>query len=640
MIEMIKNIGILAHVDAGKTSLTEQLLYLTGAISNPGRVDHGNTRTDTLALERERGITIKSMSTSYNYRGQKVNIVDTPGHVDFVAEVERSLLLMDGAILVISAREGVQSHTKLLFNALKHMEIPTLFFVNKIDRVGVDMKHVITEIQKQLSPDIVILQDITNAGSGEAQVHNLDLQADDDFIELVSQVDETIMLDYLENMNLSPERLHNTLKMAVAERAVYPVLFGSALHSIGVREVLDAICDLLPQFKPLDTDIASGIVSAITRMENIMAGRMCVIKLTAGQVMQRDFIGEDKITYLFRWNHGEAESVQTLHAGDIGMAMGLNHLNVGDTFGEGIHQKSFSPGKPMLKVKVVLERPAQRKELLEALTIIEEGDPYLSYELSEFNDDIYISLFGYVQMEIVQETLKRDYGVDIQMTDPMTIYMETPAGMAEVSCGVHEDGLPFDAGLGFRVEALPVGSGIQYVSELKTGGLTQRFLNGIEDGVFAYLDQGLKGWELTDMKITLIDYELIPDSTPAHYRNLAPLIVFEALMNAGTKLLWPISEYRLSVPTTRMGKAISDLSRMSATIEDPIIEGDNCIITGIIPVALCNNYEVTVHQYTSGMGYFESKVIGYEDAPDDMYRERPKFKLDPSNRAEYLLAKR
>lgn len=639
MIQTIKNIGILAHVDAGKTSLTEQLLYLTGAIRNPGRVDHCNTRTDTLALERERGITIKSMSTSYNYRGQKINIVDTPGHVDFVAEVERSMLLLDGAILVISAREGVQSHTKLLFNALKRMEVPTLIFINKIDRMGVDIEKVITAIRTQLSPDIFILQDVIHEGTRQAQIKNLDLHPDDDLIELLSQVDEAILLDYLEGDIISSERLLNTLKMAVAERAVYPVLFGSALHAIGVQEILDETYRLLPRFNPPDSDEPGGIVSAVTRMDDIMPGRMCVIKLTSGQVKHRGFIGEDKITQLLRWNHGQAESVKTLHAGDIGMVMGLNHLNVGDTFGQASQHKVFSLGKPMLKVKILLDRPSQRKELLQGLTLIAESDPYLSYELSEFNDDIYINLFGYVQMEIVQETLKRDYGVDTQMSDPMTIYMETPSSTEEVTITIHQDGLPFSAGLGFRIEPLARGSGIHYVSELKSGGLKQPFLNGIEDGVFAYLDQGLHGWELTDMKITLIDYQLIPDTTPADYRNLSPLVIFEALKKVGTKLLWPISDYRLSIPTTQMGKAISDLAKMKATIGEPVIEADNCIITGVVPVTLCHNYEVTVHQYTSGMGYFESKVIGYEDAPEDMYQERPKFKIDPANRGEYLMSK-
>jgi ribosomal protection tetracycline resistance protein len=416
------------------------------------------------------------------------------------------------------------------------------------------------------------------------------------------------------------------------------VLFGSALNGIGVQEMLDEINNLLPQFKPLDTDEPSGVVSNVFRT-HIKHGRMCVIKLTAGQVYIRGFIGEDKITSLSRWNHGQVEPVPTLQAGDIGLVMGLHHLNVGDTFGQGTDFKDFSLGKPTLKVRIEVDRPIQRKELLEALTLMSESDPYLSYELSEFNDDIYISLFGFVQMDIVQEMLKRDYGVDIQMADPMTIYMETPQKMAEATTAMYEDGLPFHAALGFRIEPLPRGSGIEYVSELKSGGLKQPFLNGIEDGVFAYLDQGLWGWELCDMKISLISYDLNPLSTPSDYRNLAPLVLFEALKSAGTKLLWPISDYQLTVPTSLIGTAMPDLQKMKATIEEPMIDGEMCIIKGIIPVALCHNYEISVHQYTGGMGHFENKVIGYEDAPEYVVKERPRFKLDPANRGEYLLAR-
>ena len=635
----IKNIGIFAHVDAGKTTLTEQLLYHTGAIRHLGRVDHGNTQTDSLELERERGISIISMPTSYTYKGQKVNIIDTPGHVDFVAEVERSMLVLDGAVLVISAREGVQSHTKLLFKALKRMAVPTLIFVNKIDRLGVDIEKILIEIRMQLSPDIFIMQDVIGEGSKQAKVRGLELQPEDELIEILSKVDEWILMDYLEGDEISSERLYHTLKMAVAERAVYPLLFGSALNGIGVQEILDEINELLPQFEPLETNETSGIVFKVYR-KYIKTMRECMIKLTAGEVRLRGFIGEDKVTNIYRWNQGKVEVTKVLHAGDIGIVTGLNHLKVGDTFGQGIRHEGFSLGKPTLKVKVEADRPSQRQELLEALSLMMDNDPYLFYELSEFNEDIYINLFGYVQMEIVQEMLKRDFGIDIQLADPMTIYMETPKKTAEASVTMYEDGLPFHAAVGFRVEPLPRGSGLQYVSEITTGYLKQTFQNGVEDGVFAYLDQGLSGWELTDMKISLISFEFNSvDGTPSDYRDLSPLILFDALKKAGTKLLWPISEYQLSIPTSLMGRAMSDLQRMKATIEEPVIEADRCLIKGIVPVDLSHNYELTVHQYTAGTGHFESKVIGYEDAPEDMYKERPRFKLEPANRGEYLLAK-
>jgi ribosomal protection tetracycline resistance protein len=635
----IKDIGIFAHVDAGKTTLTEQLLYQTGAISQLGRVDHGNTQADSLELERERGISIKSMPTSYTYHGQKVNIVDTPGHVDFVAEVERSMLVLDGAILVLSAREGVQPHTKLLFNALKRMEAPTLIFVNKIDRMGVDIEKVIKDIRSQLSPDIFVLQDVLGEGSRQALVRDLELRPDDGLVELLSRVDETILVDYLEGAEISDERLHNTFKLAVAEREVYPVLYGSALHAIGVKEMLDAINGLLPEFEPLDTDETSGIVFKVHR-RYVKTLRESMIKLTAGQVKLRGFSGEDKVTQLSRWNHGSVEVTDVLQAGDIGIVVGLHHLNVGDTFGQGTHHQGFSLGKPTLKVKVQADRPSQRRELLEALALMTESDPYLSFELNEFNEDIYINLFGYVQMEIVQEMMRRDYAIDIQLLDPMTIYMETPRKTAEAAVTMHEDGLPFPAAVGFRVEPLPRGSGIHYVSEIPTGHLQHVFQNGVEDGAYAYVDQGLKGWELTDMTISLISFQFNSvDSTPKAYRDLSPLVLFEALKKAGTKLLWPMSEYRLSVPTSHTGRAISDLQRMKATFEEPVIEADVCLVQGFVPVELSHNYELTVHQYTAGAGYFDAKFIGYEDAPEEIDKERPRFKVDPANRGKYPLAK-
>ncbi|MCB0061608.1 MAG: tetracycline resistance ribosomal protection protein TetB(P), partial [Caldilineaceae bacterium] len=245
---------------------------------------------------------------------------------------------------------------------------------------------------------------------------------------------------------------------------------------------------------------------------------------------------------------------------------------------------------------------------------------------------------GYVQMEIVQETLRRDYGIEIEMTDPMTIYLETPMQTGEAIVGMYQDGLHFHAGLGFRVEPLPLGSGIEYASEITTGYLKQTFQNGVEDGVFACLDQGLHGWELTDLKITLIGYEFSsPVSTPADYRALEPLVLFDALKKAETKLLWPMGDYQLTIPVPEMGRAMSDLRQMKATIDEPVMEADLCTITGIIPVDLCQNYQMTVRQYSGGVGYFDLKVTGYEEAPADAYKERPRFKPDPANWGEYLM---
>jgi len=341
-------------------------------------------------LAKQHSPTIISMPTSYMYNGQKVNIIDTPGHVDFIAEVERSMLVLDGAILVISAKESVQSHTRLLFSALKRMAVPTLIFVNKIDRMGVDTEKVLGQIRKQLSPNICVMQEVIGEGSKQAQVSSIALEPDDTLIENLAAVDETILIDYLEENEIADERLYQTLKMAVAERRLYPLLFGSALNGIGIEGILDGINQLLPRFEPLAIDNAngeeaSGIVFKVSRMGG-KTGRICMIKLTAGQVFHRKFIGQDKVTGLSRWHHGKMEPVQTLQAGDIGIVSGLHHFNVGDTFGQMTQNKGFSLGKPTLKVKVMVDRPMQRMELLDALMVMADHDPYLSYERNEFNE--------------------------------------------------------------------------------------------------------------------------------------------------------------------------------------------------------------------------------------------------------------
>jgi len=637
--EKIKNIGIFAHVDAGKTTLTEQLLYHTGAISRPGRVDHGDTLTDSLDLEKERGITILSASTSYYYKEQKVNIIDTPGHTDFVAEVERSMLVLDGAILVISAKEGVQSHTKLLFNTLINKGVPTLLFINKIDRMGVNVQKVLNDIRRLLTGKIIVMQTVKNEGSRDAVVDATGMRMTDDIVELLSEVDETLMMDYLEGITLESQRLTTLLKIATGECLAFPVFLGSALNNIGIEQILNAVNEYLPHFQNSDTEIPGGIVFRIGHTQR-HTGRFSVLKLTSGSLKRYDTVGGDRITNLSIWENGRLKAVDRISAGEIGLVTGLHHMNIGDTFGEAKCEADISLGKPTLRAKISPKNKARRKELLEALSLMRESDPYLSYELSDFNDDIHINLFGYVQMEIVREMLRRDYGVEAEMEEPMTIYMETPLGRASSSKMIHEDHLRFYAGIALVIEPLERGSGIQYCSEVGTGDLKPTFQKGVEEGVSAYLDQGLKGWEMTDMKITFTDFQFDSvSSTPKEYRDLAPIVLFEALKKVGTKLLWPVSNYTLNIPVSAMGKAISDLQQMKAVMNEPVIDGETCIIKGSVPYENQKHYEIKVHEYTSGMGFFESKFGGYEDAPVDMYREREKFKVDPGNRGKYILSK-
>jgi len=634
-LKKIKNIGIFAHVDAGKTTLTEQLLYNVGAIKTAGRVDKGDTQTDSNSIERERGISIYTMPASYDYRDQQINIIDTPGHVDFVAEVQRSMLVLDGAVLVISAKEGVQSHTKLLFNSLRKMNVPTLIFMNKIDRMGVDTNAVIKQIQKQLTKDIFITQSIADEGTKEATVKDLPLALCDSTIETLSPCDDTLLADYLDDKNIDTARLSESFKKSVQSCCLYPVMFGSALKNIGVVSILDNINELLPMFKKREENALSGVVFKVFYTNNQI--RNTVVKITAGSIKKYDYIEDDKITSIFTWKHGRVHSVDYLSPGEIGYFIGAKGLKIGDTFGDEKAHSLVDLGKPTLKAKISPTTMSSRVALLSALNIMADCDPYLSYELNEFSDDIYINMFGHIQMEIIEETLKRDFDVDVVFDKPMTIYMETPIAEAESSVRIFT--LPFAAGIALRISPLPIGSGVVYKHDVQTGGLTKQFLKAIEDGVYSYLDQGLLGWEITDIQISLIDYQFNSvDSTPSDYRRLAPLVLFRALSDAKTKLLWPMHDYILSVPTTMMGKAITDLGMKGATVSTPQISGENCTIAGRVPVENIDDYGLIVHEYTSGIGYFESHLSGYEHAPEGIVAQRKRFKTDAANEKEYLMS--
>lgn len=633
----IINIGIFAHVDAGKTTLTEQLLYKSGAIRTLGRVDTGNTHTDTMDLERERGISIVSQPIAFTYKDLKVNLIDTPGHVDFVAEVERSLLPLDAAILVISAKESVQSHTRTLFHALETQKTPILIAVNKVDRLGVDIDQVLGDIQ-DLMKKSVPLQVVESYGTKDTQISALPETLDRRFLESLAEVSDASLDAYCQGLE-DPVAIEDHFIRGIGNQDFYPLVFMSAMHGIGIEACLEAIFRWLPKPTwPADAPIGGMVFKVLC---NHIKTKTHYIKLTSGHIGIRELIGDDKISRIMALQNGQLESVERLYAGDIGLVTGLHHLKVGDTFGTYTKALTNTLAQPSLSVKIGPERPSQRPGLLDALENMAAVDPYLSYQISEVDDHIYLNLFGYVQMEVVKEQLWRQYHIPVNFDDPTAIYKETPLAASEYIAGWGHEGMPYPVGVGLRVEPLPLGSGFQYTSEITTGFLKQTYQNGIEDGVSAYLDQGLKGWGLTDMKVTLIAYEYDSvSSTVSHYRDLTPIVLFEALKKVGTQLLWPIGDFYLNVPIAYMGRAVGDLTRMGASITKQVPETQSVSLTGTIPLVQALHYAMTVRAYTSGQGSFETRLTGYAPAPKGHEKNRVKFKVDPGERGTYLMYKR
>jgi len=352
-------------------------------------------------------------------------------------------------------------------------------------------------------------------------------------------------------------------------------------------------------------------------------------------------LGNEKITKIEALINGKAVSVQTLEGGDIGIVYGLDELKISHVIGNIEEMGDWTLGKPTLKTRIAPVKEAQRIQLINGINRIAEGDPFLEYELDEIQGHIYLNLFGEIQMEIIKDILANQYNVEVEYHDQLVIYKEAPVDVGEAASILFGSDNPYYAGIGFRVEANERGKGIEYKSLISIGNLPRSFQHGIEDGVFETLKQGLKGWEMTDIKIFLTYGRFNSvSSTPSEFRNLAPMVLMEAVDKARTKLLWPICAFELRVPQETVGRAVSDLLKMMGRFEEPEVSNNFCIIKGTLPIELSRNYERDVASYTGGKGVMMTRFLKYDDAPPSVDKEREKVRIDPLNKGLYMLSKR
>lgn len=625
--EKIMNIGIFAHVDAGKTTITENLLYQAGVIRNIGRVDDGNTVTDQMALEKKRGISIQSTPISFYHGNVKINLIDTPGHVEFVAEVERAMSILDGAVLVISAKEGVQSHTILLFESLKKLGIPLIIFINKIDRSGVDRKQLIQGIRCELTQNIIELQEVSDDLIIKSMLNT------SAFSEELFIYDDNLLESYLNGECVSEHDQMMLLKKLTINQEIYPICFGSALHDIGMEALLDTIVNYLPQLDYKPVGEVEGVVFKITR--NNHDKREIYIRLYQGTLRSRGLIGDEKISFLKVMNQGKLEYTKEVYGNDIVVIMGPNHLKVGDVLGQPAHYQSVSLGTPTLRTRIKAENTIQ---LVEVLNRLSEGDPFLRYELDEHSGDVYLNLFGDIQMEILESLIFEQYRLKIHFDEPVIIYKEMPVQKGTYALYIYTKEHPFYATVGISVE--PYEGDIEIVSDVSTGYLPQTFQNGIVDGIKQCLQEGLKGWALTHVKITITEGEFCSvNSTPADFRNLSPMVFMEALNISKTSLLWPINKFYIKVDRCHYGRIMSDLMTMKAYDLSVDEVKESLMITGKIPVETSLSYEKKFASVTSGMGIFHQVFYAYEKTPENIDKERKRNLINPLDRGQYLLSK-
>ncbi|ONI70690.1 GTP-binding protein [Actinosynnema sp. ALI-1.44] len=591
------NLGILAHVDAGKTSLTERLLQLGGVIDEVGSVDEGSTQTDSMRLERQRGITIKSAVVSFVVGDVTVNLIDTPGHPDFIAEVERSLSVLDGAVLVVSAVEGVQAQTRVLMRALRRLAIPTIIFANKTDRTGARHDSLLREIADRLTPAIA--------------------PAGTDPVDVLAEVDDSLVAAYLDG-SLTPERTRESLVTQTRLARVHPVFFGSAITGAGVPDLMSALVEFLPSASGAQDGPVSGLVFKVERGQH--GEKIAYVRVFAGTLRVRDRVRfgdkDGKVTAISVFDRGPAVRVAAVGAGQIGKLWGLADVRIGDQIGEPRTHSEHHFTPPTLETAVIPDDPSERGALYTALTQLAEQDPLIN-----LRQDGVISLYGEVQKEVIQATLMTDYGLAVSFEETTTICIERVTGTGESLEIINEGDNPYLATVGLRVEP---GTGVTFRLEVELGSMPSAFFNAVEESVYKTLRHGLSGWEVTDCAVIMTrsgywarqshahgTFDKSMSSTAGDFRNLTALVLKNALKQAGTVVHEPMHSYRLEIPEDTLGVVQPVLVRLRAFPLRSTPHGAAYLLEGDIPAARIHELERLLPSLTRGEGVVESAFDHY-----------------------------
>ncbi len=651
------NLGILAHVDAGKTSLTERLLYETHVIDAIGSVDNGTTQTDSLDLERQRGITIKAAVVSFVVDDVTVNLIDTPGHPDFIAEVERVLNVLDGAVLVISAVEGVQAQTRVLFRTLQRLHIPTLLFINKIDRRGADTERVMQAIAAKLTPAVVAMGSVHASDTRDARFAPHDA-TDPMFAarlcELLADHDDAVLGAYVADGVRLPYR---TLRAALATHTrrarVHPVFFGSAITGAGVQSLIEALAELLPA---ASGDAEAPLAGTVFKVDRGPAGeKIAYTRLFAGSIWIRDRLRirserEHTITAIQVFETGSAETRNCVTAGRIAKLWGLIDARIGDTIGvpPAKHEhRHFAP--PALETVIV---PCQRRDkgaLQAALAQLAEQDPLINLRQDDVRQELYVSLYGEVQKEVIRDTLANAFGIAVEFRETTTICIERPIGSGAAVEVMREAPNPFLATIGLRVDPAPIGSGVRFALEVELGSIRLAFHKAVEDTVAATLHQGLYGWNVTDCVVTMTHSGYAPrqshsharfdksmSSTGADFRHLTPLVLMSALKRAGTQVCEPVQQFRIEFPADVLSAVSHALAQLDAIPLTTQAQRQTCTIEGEIPASRVHALQQQLPSLSRGEGVFESSFAGYRPVRGKP-PTRSRTDHDPLDRKAYLL---
>ena len=585
--------GILAQVDAGKTTLSESLLLSAGVLKKAGRVDKKDAFLDNYELERERGITIFSKQAEFHAFGKDFTLLDTPGHVDFSVEMERVLSVLDVAVLVISASAGVQSQVSAIWKLLKHYDIPTFIFVNKMDQPDTSKEKILIELKEKLDSNIIDYADANGDKAGYEK-----------FLEEVSLTDETVLEAYMETGDIGFADIQNLVR----NRKFFPVFFGSALKNEGVDEFLESFASLV--IPPVYGDEFSARVFKIARDD--AGNRLTYMKLMGGSLQVREMIGDEKVTGIRIYSGGKYESRDRVEAGEVCVVTGLKDTKAGGGLGSLSGSEIGSVLKQVMSYKVELPEDEPAHVFFPKIREISEEIPELSVKYSEEKKEITISLMGEIQTEVLKHLIKERYNVDIGFGEGRTLYKET---IAETVYGVgHFEPLRHYAEVELRLEPAERGSGLSFASEVSEDELSLNYqrliLSHLEEKEYKGV---LTGSPITDMKIILVAGRAhLKHTEGGDFRQATYRAVRQGLMQASSVLLEPVYEFKLEVPEDAIGRAMTDIGKMNGCFTSPENISGKAVLTGKVPVSEVKNYALELRAYTKGEGVLTLTPSDYE----------------------------
>ncbi len=684
-IEKIRNIGVIAHIDAGKTTTTERLLFYTGRIHDIGDVDEGDTEMDWMLQERERGITITSAATTCFWRDHQINIIDTPGHVDFTAEVERSLRVLDGAITVFSAVDGVEPQSEQVWRQADKYATPRIAYINKMDRIGADFKAAIESMVQKLAVTplplqlphgegdqfagvidlikqklIVWAQDSKGANYEykeiPAEYQELAHQYRENLLETLSEADEALLVKFLEGQPISEDEIKRAVRKAcISEEAFVPVLCGSSLNNIGIQPLLDAVIDYLPN--PLDRGIIEGLSVngasadgariqrrptadepltglAFKVQTDEYTGRLVYVrvysgKLTKGSHVFNSTTGKtERISRIFHMHANKRTEADEVLAGNIAAIVGPKELTTGDTLCDPhapiVLEKIEFP-EPVVTAAVEPKTDAEEGKLGEALYKLAQEDPTFRYKVDAETNQMIISGMGELHLEILFDRLKREFRVEANMGRPQVAYRETIAETVEIE----EKFVKQTGGRGqyahvcIRFEPLPRGSGFEFVDEVRGGVIPREFIPAVQKGLEESLASGpLGGFPIVDMRAVLFYGSSHPvDSSEIAFKTAAARALTQAFEKTTTHLLEPIMACEIVTPEDYVGEIITDVQSRRAQITAMEVRHNTQIIRALIPLVETFGYATQLRSISQGRATYNLRFSHYDVVPNTMKEE-------------------